>query len=62
MIDSRMLRDIGLAVVLAIPTLSLTRPVAAETLRPAASQSPIVAKAAAVAMTTDERRSAIPAG
>ena len=60
MIDTRMLRDIGLAVVLAIPTLSLTRPVAAETLSPAASQSPIVANAAIAEMTIDERRSAIP--
>ncbi|MDL2340386.1 MAG: hypothetical protein QFB89_03570 [Pseudomonadota bacterium] len=60
MIDTRMLRDIGLALVLAIPTLSLTRPVAAETLSPAASQSPIVANAAIAEMTIDERRSAIP--
>ncbi len=60
MIDTRMLRDIGLALVLAIPTLSLTRPVAAETLSPAASQSPIVANAALAEMTIDQRRSAIP--
>lgn len=60
MIDSRMLRDIGLAVVLAVPTLSLTRPVAAESLSPAASQSAIVANAAMASMTTDERRSSIP--
>ena len=60
MIDARLLRDIGLATVLALPTLSLTRPVAAETLRPAASQSPIATNAALAAMTTAERRSAIP--
>jgi len=60
MLDARLLRDVGLAVVLAIPTLSLTRPVAAESLRPEASQSPIVENAAITSMTADVRRASIP--
>jgi len=60
MIDARLLRDVCVAVVLAIPTLSLTRPVAAESLSPEASQSPIVENAAITAMTADERRASIP--
>ncbi len=59
MIDARMLRDIGLAVLLAVPTLSLTRPVAAESMSPAASQSTITQNAALASMTTDVRRSTI---
>jgi hypothetical protein len=60
MFDTRLVRDVGLAVVLAIPTLSLTRPVAAESLSPAASQSPIVENATIASMTTDVRRASIP--
>ncbi len=60
MFDARLLRDVCVAVVLAIPTLSLTRPVAAEPLGPEASQSPIVENAAIASMTADVRRSAIP--
>jgi len=60
MFDTRLVRDVGLALVLAIPTLSLTRPVAAESLSPAASQSPIVENAEVTSMTADERRAAIP--
>ena len=60
MIDARMLRDFGLAMVLAVPTLSLTRPVAAEPLRPSASGSPVTTNAAIATMTTDERRTSIP--
>lgn len=56
MIDTRLLRDIGLATVLAFPTLSLTRPVAAESLDPLASSSPV---AADYAMTADKRRTTI---
>lgn len=62
MIDARLLRDVGLAIVLALPTLSLTRPVAAESLSPAASNSPTATNAAMAAMTTNERRTAIPNG
>ena len=60
MFDTRLVRDVGLALVLAIPTLSLTRPVAAESLSPAASQSPIVENAAITAMTTDVLASVAP--
>ncbi len=60
MIDARMLRDFGLAMVLAVPTLSLTRPVAAESLRPSASESPVTTNAAIATMTTDQRRTSIP--
>ena len=60
MFDTRLVRDVGLAVVLAIPTLSLTRPVAAESLSPAASQSPIVENAEIASMTADVRRASIP--
>jgi hypothetical protein len=60
MLDIRLVRDVGLAVVLAIPTLSLTRPVAAESLSPAASQSQIVENAAIASMTADVRRASIP--
>lgn len=59
MIDARLLRDIGLATMLALPTLSLTRPVAAESLRPAADSSPIATDASLSAMTTPQRRTAI---
>lgn len=59
MIDARMIRDIAFALVLAVPTLSLTRPTAAESLSPEASRSPIVANAAMASMTADVRRSTI---
>ena len=60
MLDPRLLRDVCVAVVLAIPTLSLTRPVAAESLSPAASHSPIVENAEISTMTADVRRTSIP--
>jgi len=60
MLDPRLLRDVCVAVVLAIPTLSLTRPVAAESRSPEASQSPIVENAAISSMTADVRRTSIP--
>lgn len=59
MIDARMIRDIAFALVLAVPTLSLTRPTAAESLSPEASRSLIVANAAMASMTADVRRSTI---
>ena len=60
MIDARLLRDIGLATILALPTLSLTRPVAAESLEPASSSSPVATDSALAMMTTNQRRTAIP--
>lgn len=60
MITARMARDLGLALLLALPTLSLTRPVATDSLGPVANHSPIVANAAIAKMTTDQRRSQLP--
>jgi len=59
-IDARKLRDAGFAVLLAIPTVALTRPTATEAMSPVARHSPIVANAAIAEMTTAERRSALP--
>ena len=61
MIDTRKLRDAGFAVLLAIPTVALTRPTATEAMSPVANYSPIVAKAAIAELTTAERRTALPA-
>ena len=60
MITARKIRDASFAVLLAIPTMALTRPTATEAMSPVASYSPIVAKAAMSELTTAERRSALP--
>jgi len=59
MIDTRKLRDAGFAVLLAIPTVALTRPTATEAMSRVANYSPIVANTAIAGMTTAERRSAL---
>lgn len=61
MITARKLRDAAIAVLLAIPTISMTRPVATQAMSPAAERSPIMANAAFAAMTADEKRSVLPA-
>lgn len=61
MITARKLRDAAFAVLLAIPTMSMTRPVATETVSRGAHESPIAAKVAVTGMTADERRAALPA-
>lgn len=61
MISSRKLRDGAIAVLLAIPTISLTRPVATQAMSPAAAHSPIIAHAAMAEMTANEKRTALPA-
>ena len=60
MISSRKLRDAAIAIVLAIPTISLTRPVATEAMSPAAERSPIIAQAAFVGMSAEEKRATLP--
>lgn len=60
MISARKLRDAALAVLLAIPTISMTRPVATQAMSPAAEHSDILANAAFTAMSADEKRSALP--
>ena len=60
MIDVRALRDVGIAILLAVPTLSLTRPVATDALPLTAAQSTIATNAAIAEMTVDERRSQLP--
>jgi hypothetical protein len=60
MITARKLRDAAIAVLLAIPTLAMTRPVASEAVSPAAGRSPIVAEAAKATLRVDERRAFIP--
>ncbi|MEO6433540.1 MAG: hypothetical protein ABIO29_06150 [Sphingomicrobium sp.] len=61
MITTRKVRDAAIAVLLAIPTISMTRPVASEAMSPAAMQSPIMAHAAFTSMSADEKRIALPA-
>ena len=60
MIDARTMRDVSIAIALALPTLALTRPVGAETLSPIVSHSSIVAEANIATMSLNERRTAIP--
>lgn len=60
MIDARMMRDVSIAIALALPTFALTRPVGAEPLSPNASQSSVVAEAAIATMSSNERRTSIP--
>lgn len=60
MITARKVRDAAIAILLALPTLSLTRPTATEAMSPAAEHSPIVANAAMAEMTVDEKRTQVP--
>ena len=60
MICARKLRDAAIAVILAIPTISMTRPVATEAMSPAAERSPIIANAAFTGMSADEKRTSLP--
>ena len=60
MITARKARDAAFAVLLAIPTISMTRPVATEAKSPAAAHSPIIAQAAFAEMTADEKRASLP--
>ena len=60
MITVRKARDAAFAVLLAIPTLAMTRPVATEAMSPAAAQSPIIANAAFAEMSADEKRASLP--
>ena len=61
MITARKIRDASFAILLAIPTISLTRPTATEAMSPVAHYSPIVANSAISEMTAAERRAALPA-
>lgn len=60
MIDARMMRDVSIALALALPTLALTRPVGAEPLGPSARHSSVVAEANIATMSSNERRTTIP--
>ena len=60
MVSARKLRDAAIAVVLAIPTISMTRPVATQAMSPMAETSPIIANASFTAMTADVKRATIP--
>ncbi len=59
MIDRRLLRDVALAVFLAVPTVALARPQPI-TNDAGASAQPMVAKAALADRTGAERRFALP--
>lgn len=60
MISRKLLRDVSLAVLLALPTLSLTRPVASHAQATDAAATPLAEQTKKIAMTTAERRSQIP--
>jgi hypothetical protein len=59
MIDRHLIGDVGLAVLLAFPTLALARPQAAISTHPAAT-APLVDKAAVAEQTAVQRRFNLP--
>ena len=60
MIDRRLIGDVAFAILLAIPTLSLTRPAATEATHQAAVPSEIMANAVIAERSPEERRHSLP--
>lgn len=60
MMDRRLIGDVALAVLLAIPTVSLSRPAATQATDEASMASPIMANAVMAERGPEERRHSLP--
>lgn len=60
MFDRRLIGDVALAILLAIPTLSLTRPAATEATDDAAASSEVMTNAVIAERSPEERRHSLP--